>query len=45
MGGGVKMARHEKECGPEDIAPTLGKMLGVEMPLEPDTRLLEELVR
>jgi hypothetical protein len=45
MGGGVKMARHEKECGPEDIAPTLGKMLGVEMPLEPDTRLLDELVR
>jgi hypothetical protein len=45
MGGGVKMARHEKECGPEDIAPTLGKMAGVEMPLEADTRLLDELSR
>jgi predicted AlkP superfamily pyrophosphatase or phosphodiesterase len=45
MGGGVKMARHEKDCGPEDIAPTLGKMAGVEMPLEADTRLLDELSR
>jgi hypothetical protein len=45
MGASVRMARHEKECGPEDIAPTLGKMIGVEMPLEPDTRLLDELVR
>lgn len=45
LGGGVTPARHEKDCGPEDIAPTLGKMLGVEMPLEPDTRLLDELVR
>ena len=42
FGHGVKGGTYPGQAGPEDIAPSLGKLLGVEMPLEPDTRILEE---
>jgi hypothetical protein len=42
FGRGVKPGSYPGESGPEDIAPSLGKLLGVEMTLEPDTRILEE---
>ncbi len=42
FGRGVAQGTYPGEAGPEDIAPSLGKLLGVEMPLEPDTRILEE---
>ena len=32
-------------CGPEDIAPTLAKMLGFPYPCEEDSRLLLEMTR
>ena len=32
-------------CGPEDIAPTLAKMLGFDYPCEEDSRLLLEMTR
>jgi predicted AlkP superfamily pyrophosphatase or phosphodiesterase len=41
-GRGVKAGTYPGVAGPEDVAPSLGKLLGVEMPLEPDTRILEE---
>ncbi len=42
FGRGVKAGTYPGPSGPEDLAPTLGKLIGVEMPLEPDTRILEE---
>jgi predicted AlkP superfamily pyrophosphatase or phosphodiesterase len=42
FGRGVKAGNYPGQAGPEDIAPTLGKLIGVEMPLESDTRVLEE---
>lgn len=44
MGAGIKPGRHEAEAGPEDIAPTLAKMLGIDYPLEYDARLLSEVL-
>ena len=41
-GRGVKGGAYPGQAGPEDIAPTLAKMLGVEMPVESDARILEE---
>ena len=45
FGEPIPPGRHAKACGPEDIAPTLGKLLGV--PLQPmvDARLLTEVLR
>lgn len=40
-GPDIPAGRHASEAGPEDIAPTLGRRLGVEVPTEPDTRVLE----
>jgi len=45
MGPGVKPGRYEEACGPEDIAPTLALMLGLEFPEEDDARLLNEMLR
>jgi predicted AlkP superfamily pyrophosphatase or phosphodiesterase len=45
MGVGIKPGRYSPACGPEDIAPTLARLLGMEYPREPDSRLLLEMVR
>ena len=44
MGQGIKAARYEKESAPEDIAPTLAHMLGLQMPHEDDSRVLLEML-
>jgi predicted AlkP superfamily pyrophosphatase or phosphodiesterase len=43
MGVGIKPGKYSSPCGPEDIAPTLARLLGIEYPLEPDSRLLVEM--
>jgi predicted AlkP superfamily pyrophosphatase or phosphodiesterase len=45
MGSGIKPGKYALPCGPEDIAPTLGRLLGIEYPKEPDSRLLLEMLR
>jgi len=45
MGSGIRPGRYPKPCGPEDIAPTLGRLLGIEYPKETDSRLLLEMLR
>ncbi|HMF01592.1 MAG TPA: alkaline phosphatase family protein [Terriglobia bacterium] len=44
MGAGVKPGTYKEACGPEDIAPTLALMLGLEFPREQDSRLLTEML-
>jgi len=45
MGAGIKPGHHTAPAGPEDIAPTLARMLGIaDYPLEPDSRLLTEVL-
>lgn len=44
MGTGIKAGKYPNDCGPEDIAPTLAKILGFEFPKEPDSRLLSEML-
>jgi arylsulfatase A-like enzyme len=44
MGPGVKPGSYGAESGPEDIAPTLGALLGLDYP-EQDGRTLRELLR
>jgi hypothetical protein len=44
LGGGIKPGRYDQPCGPEDIAPTLGRLLGIDYPREPDARLLTEIL-
>jgi predicted AlkP superfamily pyrophosphatase or phosphodiesterase len=44
MGSGVKPGTYKQGCGPEDIAPTLALMLGLEFPREQDSRLLTEML-
>lgn len=41
-GAGVAPGRYEGPAGPEDVAPTLAALLGIEMGVEPDCRLLSE---
>jgi predicted AlkP superfamily pyrophosphatase or phosphodiesterase len=43
MGPGVKPGRYAGESGPEDIAPTLGALLGLDYP-EQDGRTLREIL-
>ncbi len=43
MGGGAAPGRYETPSGPEDIAPTLAAMLGLDIEPEPDARVLREL--
>jgi hypothetical protein len=43
MGVGIKPGKYSSPCGPEDIAPTLARLLGIEYPLEPGSRLLVEM--
>ena len=45
FGAGIGPGRYDRPAGPEDLAPTLGKLAGLEMPLEPDTGLLYEVLR
>lgn len=44
-GAGIVPGRYERPAGPEDIAPSLGALLGLDLPLEPDTRILFEALR
>lgn len=44
MGLGVKAGRYGEACGPEDIAPTLGRVMGFDYPREYDARLLLEIL-
>ena len=44
FGAGIKPGRHDEPCGPEDIAPTLARLLGFDYPREFDARLLSEIL-
>lgn len=44
MGQNIKSGRYQRECGPEDIAPTLAHLLGLTFPREYDSRLLLEML-
>jgi len=44
MGPAIQPGTHAAPAGPEDIAPTLAKMLGIDYPLERDSRLLTEVL-
>jgi predicted AlkP superfamily pyrophosphatase or phosphodiesterase len=43
MGRNVKPGRYAEPSGPEDIAPTLAQMLGLQFPREHDARVLSEM--
>jgi len=45
MGPGVTPGQFEEDCGPVDIAPTLGRMLGIDYPMQDATRILSEAWR
>ena len=45
LGPRVKAGRYDAPAGPEDLVPTLGAMIGLEMPTEPDTRVLHEALQ
>jgi predicted AlkP superfamily pyrophosphatase or phosphodiesterase len=40
----IKPGKYPHACGPEDIAPTLARFLGLDYPLEYDSRLLTEIL-
>ena len=44
-GSGIVPGRYREVAGPEDVAPTLGVILGLDMGLERDTRVLWEALR
>jgi hypothetical protein len=44
MGAGIKAGTYGAECGPEDIAPTLAHLLGLEYPREYQSRPLTEML-
>jgi hypothetical protein len=44
-GAGIASGRFDAPCGPEDIAPTLAKLLGLPYRLEPGQRELTEAIR
>ncbi len=44
MGRSVIPGRYPSPSGPEDIAPTLGRLLGIDFPREWDARLLSEML-
>ncbi len=43
MGRAVKPGRYSSESGPEDVAPTLAVMLGLQIPREQNSRALSEM--
>jgi hypothetical protein len=45
MGTGIEPGFYSDACGPEDIAPTIAKMLGFEYPHERDSRFLSEMIQ
>ena len=45
LGPGIPKGEYKAAAGPEDIAPTLAKMLDIPYPLEWDTRVLTEIVQ
>jgi type I phosphodiesterase/nucleotide pyrophosphatase len=45
MGPAIPHGRYDALAGPEDIAPTLAKMLDIPFPVESDARLLTELLK
>lgn len=45
MGPGVKAGTHEGDAAPEDIAPTLGVLLGIDYPLQDARRRLTETIQ
>jgi predicted AlkP superfamily pyrophosphatase or phosphodiesterase len=44
MGRTITPGRYADESGPEDIAPTLARILGLEFPREYDSRVLQEML-
>jgi len=44
MGRDIKPGRYTQESAPEDIAPTLARMLRLEFPREENSRLLLEML-
>jgi hypothetical protein len=44
MGRWITPGRYAEASGPEDIAPTLARILGLELPREPDSRVLVEML-
>lgn len=44
MGAAIQPGRYGRTCGPEDIAPTLATLLGLDYALEPDQRVLSEML-
>lgn len=45
MGAKIKAGTYEGETGPEDIAPTLGLLLGIDYPLQDARRRLTEMIQ
>ncbi len=45
MGVGIKPGKYPRPCGPEDIAPTIARLLVFDYPREKDSRLLSEMLR
>jgi len=45
MGSQVKAGTYEGDTGPEDIAPTLGLLLGIDYPLQDARRRLTEMIQ
>lgn len=45
LGSSVKAGRYPEASGPEDIAPTLARLLGLDFPREDSSRLLTEMLR
>ncbi len=45
MGPDIEAGSYPDPCGPEDIAPTLAKLLGLDFPREKDSRLLLEMIQ
>lgn len=42
LGNGIAAGRYDAPCGPEDVAPTLGALLGLDYPMQDARRLLTE---
>ena len=45
LGPGIAPGTYPEACGPEDIAPTLASLLGLEYPMQDATRVLTEMTR
>lgn len=45
MGAAVKAGAYDGDSGPEDIAPTLGVLLGIDYPLQDARRRLTEMIQ